>query len=188
MISPLFHSDCFKVLSLYGIFLGSRFNRSEIKQRTKLHNVLLDKALALLLSSGIVKKEKRYFSLNFENEYTQLIMELVRKQYKQMRELPLMIYHLIMDIVAAISIFKEMEVYLFGSYVKLIYTNKSDIDLAVIYTQKFNKKNQITKIVSKIEKNYNKKIEVHYFEKEVFYRNKKDILVRSIIKDGIRLI
>ncbi|MBS3166319.1 nucleotidyltransferase domain-containing protein [Candidatus Woesearchaeota archaeon] len=187
MISPLFHSDCFKVLSLYGLSPGSRFNRSEIKQRTKLHNVLLDKALALLLSSGMIRKEKRYFSLNFENEYTQPVMELVRKQHKQMRELPLLIYHLITDVVAAISIFKEMEVYLFGSYAKLIYTDKSDIDLAVIHTKKFTKKGQITKIISKMEKNYNKKIEVHYFEKEGFYRN-KDLLVRSIIKDGIRLI
>ena len=176
------------MLSLYGISPGSRFNRTEIKQRTRLHNVPLDKALLLLLHSGILKKEKKLHALNFENEYTQKIMEIARKQYKEMRELPLIIYYLILDVAASLSILKGIEVYLFGSYAKLIPTDKSDVDLAVLVPKEFTRKEQITHVASKCEKIYNKKIEIHYFEKDAFYKNKKDLLVKGIIKDGIRLI
>ncbi|HLC71004.1 MAG TPA: nucleotidyltransferase domain-containing protein [Candidatus Nanoarchaeia archaeon] len=188
MITPLFHQDCFKVLSVYGLAPGSRFNRTEIKQRTRLHNVPLDKALLLLLNSRILKKEQKYYSLDFENDYTQKIMEINRKQHKELRELPLTIYHLILDIVTALSLFKGVEVFLFGSYAKLIYTEKSDVDIAIVHQKEFGKKDRITKIISKIEKACNTKIEVHYFEKDGFYRNKKDLLVKGILKDGVRLI
>ena len=68
MISPLFHQDCYKVLSLYGLSPGSRFNRTEIKQRTLLYNVPLDKALLLLQNSGILKKEKKIPSTPLYNQ------------------------------------------------------------------------------------------------------------------------
>ena len=45
MISYLFEKDIFKVLSLFGISPGSRFKRNEIKDKTLLYNVNLDKAL-----------------------------------------------------------------------------------------------------------------------------------------------
>ncbi len=188
MINQLFHQDCFKVLSLYGLSPGSRFNRTEIKQRTRLHNVPLDKALLLMLNSGMLKKEKKYYSLQFENEYAQKIMEIVRKQHKELRELPLTIYHLLLDVVTALSLFKDIEAYLFGSYAKLIYTEKSDIDIALVHFKKFKVKEKITKIITKIERGYNKRIDIHYFEKEAFYKNKKDLLVKGIRKDGIKLI
>ncbi len=188
MISPLFHQDCFKILSLYGLSPGSRFNRTEIKQRTKLHNVPLDKALQLLFNSGILKKEKNFYSLHFEQEYTSRIMEVVRQQYKELRELPLSIYHLIIDLVASLSVLRGIEVYLFGSYAKLIHTEKSDVDIAIVHTTKFKNKEKIIKIILKLEKIYTKKIEIHYFEKEPFYKNRKDLLIKGILKDGIRLI
>lgn len=188
MISQIFHQDCFKVLSVYGLSPGSRFNRTDIKQKTNLHNVPLDKALALLLNSGIVKKEKKYYSLHFESEYAQKIIDITRKQYKELRELPLTIYYLILEAAAFLSLLKGIEAYLFGSYAKLIYTEKSDVDIAIVHKKKFKRKEEITKIVSKIEKKYDKKIEIHYFEKDAFYKNKKDLLVKGILKDGVRLI
>jgi len=39
----------------------------------------------------------------------------------------------------------------------------------------------------KLERAYKKHVEIHYFDKKDFYRNKKDPLVRSILKDGVRL-
>src|SRR3989338_3419423 len=188
MISPLLHQDCYKVLSLYGLSPGSRFNRTEIKQRTLLYNVPLDKALLLLQNSGILKKEKKYYSLNFENEYTRKIIEISHKQYQELRELPLSIYYLILDVVAFLSLFKETEVHLFGSYAKLIYTPKSDVDIALLHPKEFKTKERITKAISKIEKIYGTAIEIHYFEKDTFYKNKKDLLVKGIRKDGVRLI
>lgn len=187
MISQIFHPDCFKVLSIYGLSPGSRFNRTDFKKKTKLHNVPLDKALALLLNSGILKKEKKYYSIHFENEYTLKIIEIIRKQYRELRELPLTVYYLILDMAAFFSLLKGIEAYLFGSYAKLIYTEKSDVDIAIVHQKKF-KREEITKIVSKIEKKYDKKIEIHYFEKDAFYKNKRDLLVKGILKDGVRLI
>ena len=188
MISQLFHQDCFKVLSLYALSPGSRFNRTEIKQRTKLHNVSIDKALLLLLNSGILKKERRYHSLNFENEYTPKIMDIGRKQYRELRELPLTIYYLLLEIVMSLSLLKNVELYLFGSYAKLIHTEKSDVDIAIVHTRDFKNKEVIATIIPKIERVYDRKIEIHYFEKEAFYKNKKDLLIKGILKDGIRLI
>ena len=61
------------------------------------------------------------------------------------------------------------------------------MDIAVLYSQEIRKEN-INKIVAKLEKIYNKKIEIHYFEKTGFYKHKKDLLVKNILRDGVRLI
>lgn len=182
MISLIFNLNCFKIVSLYSLSPGSRFNRTEIKNRVKLHNVPLDLALLGLRKSGVLVRERNYYSLNFENEYTQKILEICRKQYQQLRELPLNVFYLLVDLLEILSSLKG-EVFLFGSYAKLIYKENSDVDLALIG---FDRKVPLFRL-SKLEKTYLKKIEVHYFEKKGFYKNKSDPLVRNILKDGMRL-
>ncbi len=185
MISPAFNQNCFKVLSLFSLSPGSRFNRKEIQEKVYLYNLPLDGALRRLLSSKILKKEKNYYCLDFENGETKPILELCRKQHRQLRELPLRVYLLLVDLSNSLSL-EEIEVFLFGSYAKLIYTEKSDIDLAVLYGKSL-KREQIRKLVTKLEKAYGLSIEEHYFDKNKFYRNKKDPLVREILKNGIKL-
>ncbi len=188
MISPLFNQDCFKILSLFGLSPGSRFNRTELKRRTRLHNVPLDKALSLLLSSGVLRREGKYYSINFENASGKKILELCQKQYRELRELPLDVYYLLVDLIAPLSSIKGIGVFLFGSYAKLVYTDKSDVDIALLHPSGWRPPEKIKNLVKKLERIYQKKVEVHYFEKGSFYRNKRDPVVKGILKDGIKLI
>ena len=188
MISQIFDLDSFKIISLFSLSPGSRFRRKEIKEKTKLNNVPLDKALLRLLSSGILKKEENFYKINFHNENAKKIVEISSKQYKDLKELPFDVYLLLLDLVSEFSVIKGIEVYLFGSYSKLIYNEKSDVDIAILTPEIFNKKNNIQKTIQKLEKIYKKNIETHFFVKKLFYKNKKDMLVKEIIRNGMRLI
>ena len=88
--------------------------------------------------------------------------------------------------VSELKLFKNCELYLFGSYSKLIYKDTSDIDIAVLTPKEF-KKNMINKIIKRLENKYKKNIELHFFERDRFYKNKKDPLVKDIIKNGVKL-
>ena len=181
MISYLFEKDVFKILSLFGISPGSRFKRNEIKDKTLLYNVNLDKALNKLVNLDLLKKDKNYYQINFENDVKDKVLNLVIKEYKRLREIPFKVYLLLIDMLEKISKNKKTEIYLFGSYAKLIYKENSDVDVAVI-NGKIN-----AKLINKLEEKYGLKIELHYFNKDEFYKNKKDPLIKEIIKNGVRL-
>ena len=181
MISYLFEKDIFKILSLFGISPGSRFKRNEIKDKTLLYNVNLDKTLNKLVNLDLLKKDKNYYQINFENDVKNQVLSLVIKEYKRLREIPFKVYLLLIDLIEEISKNKKTEIYLFGSYAKLIYKENSDIDVAVI-NGKIN-----ARFINKLEEKYELKIELHYFKKDEFYKNKKDSLIKEIIKNGIKL-
>ena len=187
MINQVFDLDSFKIISLFSLSPGSVFRRKEIKERIRLNNVPLDKALRRLLSSGILKREGNFYKINFQNENAKKIIEISSKQYKELKELPFEVYMLLLDLISDFSIIKGIEVYLFGSYSKLIYNEESDVDIAVLTTERFNKK--ITqKTTQKLERVYHKNIEMHFFVKKMFYKNKKDPLVKEIIKNSMKLV
>ena len=186
MIAPIFNKDILEVLTVFSISPGSKFLRKELKERTKLNNVNLDNALNALLNSNLIKKEKRFLSLNFEN--AKPIISLVSEQYKQLRELPLDVYFSITNLIFLLSKLRGIDVFLFGSYAKLVYKETSDIDIAIVYNKITNNgKKEISKLIQKLESRYKKKIEFHYFGMN-FYKNKKDPLVQEIIKNGLKLI
>lgn len=187
MITQAFNQNCIKILTLFSLAPGSRFNRKYVKEKTKMNNVPLDNSLLKLVSSKIIKKEKNYYSINFESEYSKEILDICSKQFKQLKELPLNIYYLLMDLSEYFSIIKGIEVILFGSYAKLAFSVKSDVDISLIHKNSLDKK-KIASFVSKMEKAYGKNIEIHYFKKMSFYKNKKDPLIKSILKDGIKII
>lgn len=187
MISFMFMPDCFKILTFFSLSPGSSWNRKEIQDKLKLNNVPLDNALTQLLNAGVLQKKKKYYSLQWESEYTKKIIGLCQEQFKQLRELPLPIYIILVDFLYYLSAFKDIGVFLFGSYSKLIYKENSDLDIAIIYGHKIDR-GKIPKSVSKLEKIYGQKIDIHYFEKENFYKSKKDPLVHGIMKDGVKLI
>lgn len=183
MISQLFDQDIFKILSLFSISPGSRFNRKEIQEKVELNNIPLDNALVKLLSANIIKKEKNLYSVNFENEQSKQFIHLCSKQYKQLKEIPFKVYLVILDILSELSSGKGIKLYLFGSYAKLIHTDKSDVDIAIVSAKKPN----VNHMIMKLEKKYGKNIEVHLFDKD-FDKNRKDPLVRDIIRNGVRLL
>lgn len=187
MMSLIFDQSVFKVLSLFAMSPGSRFKRNEIKAKTLLNNVPLDTTLAKMVKTETLKKEKNLYSINFENVGIKAIVSLLSDQYKNMKEVPFDIYLILVDLVYILSSSKETEAYLFGSYSKLVYKENSDMDIAVLTTKKFSRKT-FEKKTNKIKKLYKKSIEVHYFDKFEFYKNKKDPLVKEILQNGVRLI
>ena len=187
MINQIFNNSIFKILTLFSLSPGSRFNRKNIKEKTRTNNMPLDNALTKLMSGSILKRMENYYSINLEDEHAKQIIEIVSKEYKNLRELPLDVYFLLVDLTDELAQIKNIQVYLFGSYSKLVYSDKSDVDIAIISNGSLDKK-RIEKIIAKVEKSYKKNVEVHYFDGLTFYKNEKDPLVRGIIKDGIRLI
>jgi predicted nucleotidyltransferase len=59
---------------------------------------------------------------------------------------------------------KDVEVYLFGSYAKLTFTQESDIDLAIVSDKDLR---FLEKQALKIEKKYKTKIQLHFFPKDL---------------------
>lgn len=182
MITTLFNKNILKVLSFFVLSPGSKFNRYEIKENTKLNNLPLDNTLLILINSKILKRNKNLYYLNFENQYTKQIILLLDKEYKYLKEIPFKVYLALIDLTNEIINTKDVEVYLFGSYSKLIYKENSDIDVAIIDT------NIKSGIIEKLEKKYNIQLEIHYFNKNEFYKNKKDPIIKDIIKNGVKLI
>ena len=186
MIVEIFDKDIAEILTIFCLSPGSRFLRKELKERTKLNNVNLDNAINTLLNSKIIKKEKKFLLLDFD--YAKDIIQIISKQYKDLRELPLNIYFSVINIIFLLGKLKNIHVYLFGSYAKLVYKDTSDIDIAIvsdIINEEDKKKLNVS--IQKVESRYGKKIEIHYFGMN-FYKNKKDPIVKEIIKNGIRLI
>lgn len=185
MIHLIFNKDIFKILFLFSVSPGSRFDRKYIKEKVLMNNVPLDNALNALLVANIIKKEKRLYSINFDNPFAKNALSMASHEYNSLKQIPLNVFFLILDFISSIANAK-IEAYLFGSYSKLIYHDKSDIDLAIL--GKGFDKSMFNKIAQKLEKKYNKKLELHFFDKSEFYSNKKDPLVKDIIKNGVRLI
>ena len=188
MISPVLNQDAFKLLTVFSLSPGSRFRRKELKELTRLNNVPLDKALLRLVSSGMLSKRGTY-SVNIENEWVETLIRLCSKQHIQLKRIPLKVYFIIADFVFQASSFKGIELYLFGSYSKLVFSEKSDIDVAVLTLQNAKVvKGQLLALAEKLGKSYGKDVQLHFFDKKAFYSNKKDALVSEIIKNGVLLI
>ena len=186
MISQIFDNNSFKVLALFALSPGSRFRRKEIKEKTRMNNIPLDSALSRLVSSGVVNKERNFYHINLENKHSEQIMNMISSQHKQLKSLPLDVYFLITDVVTELLPFKGTEIWLFGSYSKMIYKETSDIDIALLESD--TDKEHIKKIFRRLEKQYGKKIEEHFFERDGFYKNKNDPLVKDILQNGTRLL
>lgn len=187
LIEPLFDHDCFKVLCIFAVSPGSRFKREEIKNKVKLNNVPLDKVMAKLVNCHVLKIEKGLYSVDFENENAKKLIEIVSKQYRELRDIPLDVFLLLTDLVDALSAIKGIELHLFGSYAKLIYREKSDIDVAVIL-DRMPKGLNLASLSQKLEKTYGKRVQIHDFEKVPFYKNKNDPLISDILRNGVRLL
>lgn len=182
----LINKEVVMIMTVFSLSPGSRLNRKILQKNTKINNIILDKTLFLLVNSGILIKEKNLFVLNFKDSEAKRTLREVSENYDKFKQLPLDSYFMILDIFNEVIRIKNIEdVYLFGSYSKLIFRENSDIDFAVI-SNKVNKK-EVNKVVQKLEKKFNKKIEVHFFTRE-FYKNKKDPLVKEILRDGVKLI
>ena len=188
MITDIFNKDAVMVLTLFSVSPGSKFTRNEIKEKTALNNIPLDNALNVLLNNRILTREKRFFSLNFENKNSKAILDIIKNEHLRFKEIPLKIYYLLLDASAVMShITSITKVYLFGSYAKLIYTDRSDVDLAIVL-EKSDKGtiDKIKKSANKIGKKYGKSIELHFFEEKDM--RQKDPIIKEILRNNVELL
>lgn len=182
----LFDKSIIKILTLFSTSPGSRLNRKTIQEKTRINNIVLDKTLNVLLNAKILLKEKNIFYINFQNEASKDAINILSQYYNKLKHLPLKEYFIIMDIKLEFAKVRDIgDVYLFGSYSKLVFNENSDIDIAIISEQV--KKEEIKLLIRKFEKKYKKIIEVHYFSNK-FYKNKRDPLVKEILQNGVKLI
>ena len=182
----LIDNSVVKVLTIFSVSPGSRFQRKLLKEKTGLPNIILDKTLNKLTNIKILKREKNLYSIDHKNAEIKNIIETCYENYNKFKQLPFKEYFLILNIGEGLSNIKNLgDCYLFGSYSKLIFRENSDIDIAIVSNEP-NKK-EIERLMKKLEKKYKKKVEIHYFSKK-FYNSKKDPLVREIINHGIKMI
>jgi len=182
----IINKDILKILTIFSVSPGSKFLRNELKEKTNMNNVVLDNSLTILINSSLILKKGKFLFLNFENENTNKIAEFVNLEYKKLKRVPFNAYFSVLEIVNYLSKFKGLSVYLFGSYSKLVFNEKSDIDIAIISDSLKNKRD-IGRITRKIEKIYGKEISIQYFSNN-FYKNKSDPIVKEILRNGVKLI
>jgi len=185
MISDVFDKDAIKVLTLFSVSPGSKFTRNELKSKTFMNNVNLDNTINALVKNRFLVREKRFFRINFGNEHAKNIIALAREEHLRFKEIPLKIFYLITDFSAAASKERGLtQIYLFGSYSKLIYTEKSDVDIAVILkNSNRSAENQLKLLAHKLEKKFGASIELHFFV-EIDLKQ-KDKLITEILRNGI---
>ena len=196
MITDIFDKNIMKILALFSISPGSKFRRKEMKEKTSMNNLPLDKSLIKLINLRILKEEKNLYFLNPEQSVEiEKLWNIVRENYiKHFNELPLRIFYLLMDISDKLSELREIKnILLFGSFAKLIYTEKSDIDIAIVFYDKIKNRKKIeekiNKIIRQVEIKNKKqnKIEIHFFS-EADMKNKKDPLIKDIIQNGRQML
>lgn len=189
MIANLLEKNIAKVLVVILISPGSRHTRKELKEKTEMNNVPLDFALNKLLHLGIVRKEKNLISLAPESSSKELL-ESMRKEYVELN-LPIKVYHIILDLSNKLSDIPGISrIYLFGSYAKLIYHEKSDIDIAIIFKNsiknRYKLEKKINKVAERLGKLSEKKVETHFFQEKDL--KEKDPLIKDILRNGKRLM
>ncbi|MEM4271758.1 MAG: nucleotidyltransferase domain-containing protein [Candidatus Pacearchaeota archaeon] len=188
MIINLMNKNSAKLILFLAVSPGSRHSRSEIREKTGLNNVPLDLSLSELLALKIIKMEKRFYYLNLENFIVKQIIDEIKKD---IGSLPLKVQFEVLDFVSAVLKTKGIEnIILFGSYAKLIYSEKSDIDIAVVFADKQEMEkaeDKISEIAEKIGKKHKKEIQEHLFTKDDL-KHKEDPLIKDIVRNGKVLV
>jgi len=192
MKTNLFDKSIVKVLSFILISPGSKYKRKELKEKTKMNNVPLDNTLKKLKSLKLIEEKKNIISLNLIEEENKEIFNIISNEYKSFN-LPYNIFNILVEISEKLSKINEINsAILFGSYSKLIYTDKSDIDISIIFEDKIKtaniKEKQINKEIRKISKKTKKDIQLHFFSEKDIKNNKTDPLIKDILRNGKKIL
>jgi len=188
MIIHLIDKNYSKIILFLIVSPGSSYSREEIKEKTNMNNVPLDSALNTLLNLKIININKKIYSLNLNNSLIQYIL----KEKNKLSNIPLRIQYIIIEFIEKISKLRQIsKVMLFGSYSKLIFTEKSDIDMAIIFSNGIKEKNKTEKKILEYEESISKKyktnIQTHFFI-ESDLKHKEDLLIKDILRNGIDLL
>ncbi len=186
MIELIFDTNCFKILSLFAVFPESGYKRNGIKEKTKMNNVPLDKALNKLLLSHVLALENNVYNIDMENKNAKRAAKIALRQYEALNELPFDLYLLLIDLIDGFSYIRNLELYLSDDHSKSSY-QKSSIEITIITPKSVDKKS-ISKIIKKLMSKYRKQVEVHDFIASSFYKNPNDLKVKELTNNSIKLI
>jgi hypothetical protein len=186
MIGLIFDTNCFKILSLFSVFPETGYKRNEVKEKTRLNNVPLDKALTKLLLAHVLTVENNIYSLDMDDKNTKRAVKIALRQYRALNELPFDLYLLLIDLVDGFSHIKNLELYLSDDPSKSSY-QKSSIEISIVTPKEVDKRS-ISTIAKKLTTKYRKQIEVHDFITASFYKNQSDPKIKNLIDTGIKLI
>ena len=190
MLINIFDKNCAKILLSFLTSPGRNHNRKEICERTGMNNIPLDISLNKLLFLKLIKENKRIYSLNLEHNLAKDMIE----EGRAFSQIPFDAQFAIIELIADISKFRHIKrIILFGSYSKLIFSERSDIDIAIITEDNLPGKKQaqlekqIFLIKNKLSKKYKKVIEMHYLN-ETDLKHKKDPFIKDILRNGKILV
>ena len=192
MKTNLLDKNLAKILAFFLISPGSRYNRKEIKEKTKMNNIPLDNTLQKLITLKLLEQNKSLYNLNLKIEKNKEIFDTISDEYKYFN-VPYSIFNILLETSEKLSKIKNINsAILFGSFAKLIHTNKSDIDIAIILNNKIKNKNKtekaIKKELTKIEKKNNKQIEPHFFTQKDLNAGRSDPLIKDILRNGKEIL
>lgn len=181
MLSPILtNKSVWKILILYSYGEGAGYTWSDLKKHSNLQNKSLKIATEILLFNKILKKEKKIFKMNFGNENTSFILEIIKKEKEKLNFPSFELYLALIVMVEKIQKREEIdEIYLFGSHAKKKASKNSDIDIAII-TKDINL--DFTKEKIELEENFGYKFEFHT------HNFGKDFLSTEIKTHGVKII
>jgi predicted nucleotidyltransferase len=186
-----------KILFVFTEAPGKAISRKEIQGLTKLGNKVLTKFLLLLEKFNIITSSKigkaYYYKLNLSNPFAEQIVQTVLLEKKQLNNPNFATLNILREFVYELTnanLENIEQVILFGSYAKRTFGKDSDIDVAIITREKSaDDELLITDITDRLHKRFGKELQPHYFTaKEFKSLEKKDRMVKEIIRDGIRLL
>jgi len=192
LIEPILgYKSSLRILSLLFETPRKLVSRKELFEFTKLGNAPLSKGLSRLVKAGIVflekKGKKEFFYVNMNNNYTKLIRELWESEKKDTRQLDYDVKIIVSEFIRhLLDATDAKKVILFGSWAKGTASINSDVDLAIIFEKEFGSEMEITRFVKKMEQQFGKVIQVHYFTEKTF--NTKNKLTLEIERDGISML
>ena len=91
-----------KILSFFLISPGSKYNRKDIKEKTKMNNIPLDNALQRLLALKLINKNKQFYFLNFNIEENKNIFSIISDEYKYFN-ISYQVFNILIDISDTLS-------------------------------------------------------------------------------------
>jgi predicted nucleotidyltransferase len=193
LIEPLLgYKSTWRILELLFETPRKPVSRKDLFKFTKLGNAPLSRGLERLASVGVITKEKherkeKYY-INEMNEYARAFQELWKKEQTDLRNLSYDIRTISSEFVRGLNenCRGVSKIILFGSHAKGTASIHSDIDFAVVFSKDLVQEIEVTRIVHKLEKQFNVKIQVHYFTEKSFLGKNK--LVKEIKNDGIKLV
>ena len=192
LIEPILgYKSSWRILSLLFETPRKLVSRKELFEFTKLGNAPLSKGLSRLVKAGIIllekKGKKEFYYVNTDNNYTKGARELWESEKKDSRQLDYDIKIIASELIRQLlDVSNAKKAILFGSWAKGTASMKSDVDLAVVFEGEILQEMEITRIVKKLEKQFGKEVQIHYFTEKSF--NAKNKLTDEIKRDGISVL